>query len=205
MRGFVRLEIIWHLSIINYQLSMKEVLVLPSEKILQQKKEVVQEISAKIKAAKAMVFADYRGLTVEQDTELRSALRKAGVEYKVVKNTLTRLAAHENGLEALDSYLNGPTSMAFSDKDPVAPAKVLAEYAKKFEKLELKVGVVEGKIIDLEGINALAELPPREVLIAKVLGGFNAPIAGFVNVLNGNIRGLVVALNAIAEKKSQEA
>lgn len=174
---------------------------MPSEKILQQKKEVVSEISEKIKAAKAMVFADYRGLTVEQDTELRNALRKAGVEYKVVKNTLTRFAAKENGLEGLDSYLNGPTAMAVSSTDPVAPAKVLAEYAKKFEKLELKIGVVEGKIIDTNGINALAELPPREVLIAKVLGGFNAPISGLVNVLNGNIRGLVVALNAIAEKQ----
>jgi large subunit ribosomal protein L10 len=174
---------------------------LPSEKILQQKKEVVQEISEKIKAAKAMVFADYRGLTVEQDTELRNALRKAGVEYKVVKNTLTKFAAKENGLEGLDSFLNGPTAMAVSATDPVAPAKVLAEFAKKYEKLELKVGVVEGKVIDEAGIKALAELPPREVLIAKVLGGFNAPISGLVNVLNGNIRGLVVALNAIAEKQ----
>ncbi|MDF2523287.1 MAG: ribosomal protein [Clostridiales bacterium] len=174
---------------------------MPSEKILQQKKEVVQEISEKIKAAKAMVFADYRGLTVEQDTELRNALRKAGVEYKVVKNTLTKFAAKENGLEGLDSFLNGPTAMAVSATDPVAPAKVLAEFAKKYEKLELKVGVVEGKVIDEAGIKALAELPPREVLIAKVLGGFNAPISGLVNVLNGNIRGLVVALNAIAEKQ----
>ncbi|MCX7842029.1 MAG: 50S ribosomal protein L10 [Clostridia bacterium] len=174
---------------------------MPSESALQQKKEVVREISEKIKSAKAMVFADYRGLTVEQDTELRNALRKAGVEYKVVKNTLTRFAAKENGLDALDSYLNGPTSLALSETDPVAPAKVMAEYAKKFDKLELKVGVVEGRIIDIEGVKALAELPSREVLIAKVLGGFNAPISGLVNVLNGNIRGLVVALNAIAEKK----
>ncbi|MDP4092385.1 MAG: 50S ribosomal protein L10 [Bacillota bacterium] len=175
---------------------------MPSEKTLQAKKEVVNELSEKIKAAKAMVLADYRGLTVEQDTELRSALRKAGVEYKVVKNTLTRLAAKENGLDGLDSFLNGPTAVAMSDTDPVAPAKVISEYAKKYEKLEMKVGVVEGKIIDVNEIKALADLPPREVLIAKVLGGFNAPISGFVNVLNGNIRGLVVALNAIAEQKA---
>ncbi len=176
---------------------------MPSENTLKQKKEVVKEISEKIKSAKALVFADYRGLTVEQDTELRNALRKAGVDYKVVKNTLTRFAAKENNLGGLDEFLNGPTAMALSDSDPVAPAKVLSEYAKKFEKLELKAGVVEGKIIDAEGIKALAELPPREVLIAKVLGGFNAPISGLVNVLNGNIRGLVVALNAIAEQKAQ--
>ncbi len=175
---------------------------MPSAKILRQKKEVVSELSEKIKSAKAIVFADYRGLTVEQDTELRNALRKEGVEYKVVKNTLTRFAANENGLEGLDSFLNGPTSMAISSTDAVAPAKVLAEYAKKYEKLELKVGVVEGKIIDLDGIKQLAELPSREVLIAKVLGGFNAPISGLVNVLNGNIRGLAIVLNAIAEKKA---
>lgn len=174
---------------------------MPSEKVLQQKKDVVQEISEKIKAAKSLVLADYRGLTVEQDTELRNALRKAGVEYKVVKNTLTRFAAKENGFEGLVSSLSGPTAMAVSSTDPVAPAKILAEYAKKFEKFELKAGVVEGKVIDLEGIMALAELPSREVLIARVLGGLNAPISGLVNVLNGNIRGLVVALNAIAEKQ----
>ena len=175
---------------------------MPKENTLNQKREVVEGISGRIKAAKALVFADYRGLTVEQDTELRSALRKAGVDYKVVKNTLTRLAANENGLEGLDTYLNGPTAMASSDTDPVAPAKVLSEYAKKYDKLELKVGVVEGKIIDPSGIKALAELPPREVLIARVLGGFNAPLSGLVTVLNGNIRGLAVALNAIAEQKA---
>jgi len=174
----------------------------PSEKVLQQKKEVVKELTEKIKAAKSLVLTDYRGLTVEQDTDLRNALRKAGVEYKVVKNTLTRFAAKENGLDGLDSFLNGPTAIAMSDTDPVAPAKILSEYTKKYEKLELKVGVVEGKVIDVNGIKALADLPSREVLIAKVLGGFNAPISGFVNVLNGNLRGLVVALNAIAEKKA---
>ncbi len=180
----------------------KEVDDLPKENTLNQKREVVEGISGKMKAAKAMVFADYRGLTVEQDTELRSALRKAGVEYKVVKNTLARFAAKENGLDGLDTYFNGPTAMASSDSDPVAPAKILSEYAKKYDKLELKAGVVEGRIIDVNGIKSLAELPSREVLIARVLGGLNAPISGFVNVLNGNIRGLVVALNAIAEQKA---
>jgi large subunit ribosomal protein L10 len=174
----------------------------PSEKTLNAKKELVSGLSAKFKEAKAMVLADYRGLTVDQDTELRSALRKAGVEYKVVKNTITKFAADQNGLNELDSFLNGPTAVAISSTDPVAPAKILSDYAKKYEKLELKVGVVEGKVIDVAGIKALAELPPKEVLIAKVLGGFNAPISGFVNVLNGNIRGLVVALNAIAQQKA---
>jgi len=175
---------------------------LPKESVLQLKKEKVKELADKIRSAKSVVLADYRGLTVEQDTEMRSALRKAGVEYKVVKNTLARFAAKENNLDGLESYLKGPTALAMSDKDPVAPAKILTEYSKKYEKLELKAGVVEGKIVDIAGIKALADLPSREVLIARVLGGFNAPLAGLVNVLNGNIRALAIALNAIAEKKA---
>ncbi|TYQ17653.1 UNVERIFIED_CONTAM: LSU ribosomal protein L10P [Acetivibrio alkalicellulosi] len=173
-----------------------------SEKILQQKKEIVKELSEKMKDAKSIVFADYRGLTVEQDTDLRNALRKAGVEYKVVKNNLTKLAADENGLGELETFFKGPTAMALSKEDAVAPAKVLADYAKKYKLLELKVGVVEGKIFDADALKAIAELPSKEELIAKVLGGMKSPITGFVNVLNGNIRGLVVALNAIAEKKA---
>lgn len=175
---------------------------MPSKKVLQQKKEVVKGLTEKVKAAKTIVLADYRGLTVEQDTELRNALRKAGVEYKVYKNTLTRFAMKENGMESIDPYLNGPTAIAMSDTDMIAPAKVLSEYAKKYEKLELKAGIVEGKVVGVNEIKALADLPPREVLIARVLGGFNAPISGLVNVLNGNLRGLAVALNAIAEKKA---
>ena len=175
---------------------------MPSNKVLEQKKQVVSELSGRIKEAKTMVLADYRGLTVEQDTELRNALRKAGVEYRVVKNTLTKLAMDENGYSDIAEYLNGPTALAMSSEDLVAPAKVLVEYSKKYDKFELKAGIVEGRLIDLNGVKALAELPSREALIARVLGGFNAPISGFVNVLNGNIRGLVVALNAIAEQKA---
>lgn len=178
---------------------------MPGEKSLKLKKEVVKSIAEWIRGSKSIVITDYRGLTVEQDTELRSALRKAGIEYKVVKNTLTGFAAKECGLDGLDAHLKGPTAMAFSKIDPVAPAKVLMDYVRKFEKLEIKAGVVESRVIDVNDVKALAELPSREVLVARVLGGFNAPIAGFVNVLNGNLRGLVVALNAIAEKKAATA
>ncbi|MDK2798835.1 MAG: large subunit ribosomal protein [Clostridiales bacterium] len=177
---------------------------MPSEKVLQQKQEAVQALVEKLKSATSGILVDYRGLTVEQDTQLRNKLREAGIEYKVVKNTLTRFAAKETGYEGLDEFLHGPTSLALSYEDPVAPAKILSEFAKDNEKLEIKVGFVDGKIIDLNEIKALAELPPKEVLIAKVLGGFNAPISGFVNVLNANLRGLAVALNAIAEKKAVE-
>lgn len=178
---------------------------MPSEKVLQEKKQIVEQMVEKLKSASAGVLVDYRGLTVEQDTDLRNQLRKAGVEYKVVKNTLTRFAAKEVGYDALDPVLNGPTSLAVSYEDPVAAAKILTEFAKKNEKLEIKAGFVDGKVINVNEIKALADLPPKEVLIAKVLGGFNAPISGFVNVLNGNLRGLAVALNAIAEKKAAEA
>ena len=175
---------------------------MPSKQILEAKKAIVAELTEKIANSKTVILVDYRGLTVEQDTELRAALRKAGVKYEVVKNTLTRFAMNNNGYSDVDSFLNGPTAIAYSYDDVVAPAKVIAEFAKKFEHLEVKVGIVEGKIFNEKEINKLAELPSREELIAKALAGFNSPIAGFVNVLNGNLRGLVVALNAIAEKKA---
>lgn len=175
---------------------------MPSSKILDQKKVVVNEIQESLKGAKSIVLADYRGLTVEQDTELRKALRDAGLSYKVVKNTLTKIAVDKLGLSDLDPFLKGPTAMAYSNEDEILTAKVMSKYASKFEKLNIKAGIVEGKLVDVNGVKALADLPSREELIAKMLGGFNAPVTGFVNVLNANIRGLVVALNAIAEKKA---
>jgi large subunit ribosomal protein L10 len=174
---------------------------MPSEKILEKKKEIVKGLVEKLSSAKGVVIADFRGLTVEQDTEMRRALRDANVEYKVVKNSLTRFAVNEIGLKDLETYLVGPTSMAFSDTDPVTPAKIMNEYAEKFSKLEIKAGVVEGEIIGIDEIKSLANLPSKETLIAKVLGGLNSPITGFVYVLNANIQGLVVALSKIAEKK----
>lgn len=174
-----------------------------SEKILLKKKEAVQNLAEKIKAAKTYVFTDYRGLTVEQDTELRRALREAGVEYKVVKNSITKFALDANGVEGLEEQLEGPTAIAMHNEDPVAPAKILVDFTKKFNKLELKAGVVEGRVVSVDEIKSIASLPPREVLIAQVLAGFNAPVSGFANVLNANIRGLVIALNAIAEQKAE--
>lgn len=175
---------------------------MPSKQILEAKKAIVAQLTEKIANSKTVILVDYRGLTVEQDTELRTALRKANVNYEVIKNTLVRFAMNNNGYSEIDTYLNGPTAIAYSYEDVVAPAKIIAEFAKKFEHLEVKIGIVEGSVFDEKQISALAKLPSREELIAKVLAGFNSPIAGFVNVLNGNLRGLVVALNAIAEKKS---
>ena len=174
---------------------------MPSEAKLQSNKEVVQGIVQDLNSAKSIVLVDYRGITVAQDTELRTALRKAGVKYRIVKNTMTTFAVKEVGWDGLVDQLKGPTAMASSDTDLVAPAKIMTEYAKKIDKLKIKAGVVEGKIVDLGGVKALAELPPKDVLVASVLGTLKAPINGLVNVLNGNIRGLVCALNAIAEQK----
>ena len=176
---------------------------MPSEKILNLKKEKVEEWSKRFKDAKSFILADYRGLSVEQDTKLRKAMREAGVEYTVVKNSIARFAA--NGFDGLDEYLKGPTAIALSMQDPVSPSKVMSKFAKDYDKLDIKAGVVEGKIVDIEGVKSIASLPSREELVARVVGGLSGPLYGIVNVLNANIRGLAVALNAIAEKKQAEA
>lgn len=174
---------------------------MPSEKILLKKQEEVSGISEKFANSPSIVVVDTRGLTVEEDTELRVLLRKAGVTFKVTKNTLAVRAAEQIGVVGSETLFVGPTAVATHESDVTAAAKILTEYAKKHDKLKVKGAILEGKIVDAEGVKEIANLPSREVLIAKVLGGFNAPISGLVNVLNGNIRGLVVALNAIAEQK----
>ena len=171
------------------------------EQTLQAKSQNVEEIKEKISKAQSVVLVDYRGLNVEQLTELRSRYRKAGVEYKVYKNTMMRFAFKDSGLEEFNEFLKGPSAIAFGYDDPVQVAKVTADFAKEHDKLEIKAGVVDGKIIDINGVKDLADLPPREVLIAQVLGGFNAPIQGFANVLQGTIRSLAIVLNAIQEKQ----
>ena len=172
------------------------------EHTLQAKTQNIEEIKEKINNAQAVVLVDYRGLNVEQLTELRSLYRKAGVEYKVYKNTMMRFAFKDSGLEEFNEYLKGPSAVAFGYDDPVQVAKITSEFAKKNDKLEIKAGIVDGKVIDVSGVNSLADLPSREVLIAQVLGGFNAPIQGFANVLQGTIRSLATVLNAIAEEKT---
>lgn len=164
---------------------------------------IVQEVKEKLSNAQGAVLTDYRGLNVKQVTELRKRLREAGVEYKVYKNTLTAIAARELGLGDLEQYLVGPTAIAFGYDDPVAPAKILAEFAKENEALELKAGLLEGRVIGLDEVKALAALPSREVLLSQVLRGMQAPIAGLVNVLQGNIRNLVYALDAVRQKKAE--
>ena len=165
---------------------------MPSAKVLENKKTVVAAITERLKNAQAGVIADYRGLTVAQDTELRKKLREAGVEYTIVKNTLTRFAANEVGLGELDGVLHGPTALATSDSDVVAPAKILVEFAKANEQLEIKAGFVDGKVIDAEEVKVYASIPSKEVLISKMMGSLQAPISS-----------LVRALDAIAKKDDE--
>ncbi len=165
---------------------------MPSEKILSQKKAVVDELVQKLKEAKSIVLADYRGLTVDQDTKLRKALREADVEYKVIKNSIINFAVKDSDLEGLGKYLAGPTAIAISTTDPVAPSKIIAKYAKDYDKLEIKGGMVEGNIIDVDGVNELASTPSKEELLGRLMGS-----------LQGSLYGLAIALNAIAEKQEQ--
>jgi large subunit ribosomal protein L10 len=171
------------------------------EKAIEVKKQVVLDIKEKMENAQGMVFYDYRGLTVAEVTELRNKFREAGVEYKVLKNSMLKRAAEMIELEGLDEYLVGPTAVAFGFDDPVGPAKVLVEYTKKLKKTEIKTGVLGKRIIGIEEINSLAELPSREQLLATLAGTLNAPITGFARSLSGIISKLGYALNAVKEQK----
>lgn len=157
---------------------------MPSEKILQQKQQMVADLSEKLKTAAAGVFVDYCGLTVEEDTQLRNQLREANIEYTVVKNTLTKRAANEAGYSDFDEILNGPTALALSFDDVVAPARVLAEFAKQNEVFEIKAGFMEGRAISLDEITAISQIPSKDTLYAMLAGGLNATIAGLARAID---------------------
>jgi large subunit ribosomal protein L10 len=148
------------------------------------KEAKVLEIKEKLGKAQGIIFAKYQGLTVEEDTELRKKLREAGVEYKVYKNSLTVIAAKELGLDGIESHLIGPLSVALGYEDPTAPARILNEFAKTHKKLELRAGIVQGEIFDAEKVTQLASIPPKDVLIAKLLGSFKAPLSNLAYLLN---------------------
>ena len=166
---------------------------MPSEKVLQAKKQIVADLVEKIKAAPAGVLVNYIGINVEDDTKLRRELREANVEYTVVKNTLLRFAFNELGITELDEHFNGTTALAISSEDPMAAARVICKYAKEIEGdvFSVKAGFMDGAAIDAATVNEIAAIPPREVLVAKMLGSLNSPIAG-----------LAMVLNQIAEKQS---
>jgi len=147
------------------------------------KQAVVAGIKEKMAAAKSIVIVDYRGLTVAEVTELRNQCRAAGVEYAVLKNTMVNLAAKELGINGLDDYLKGPTAVAFGMTDAVAPAKVLTDFIKKAKKTEVKCGVLDGQVLNAAGVEALAAIPSREVLLAKVMGSMMSAVSKFVYVV----------------------
>lgn len=175
---------------------------MPNEKVLEAKKAQVAEVAEALKNAATGVLVDYRGLTVEEDTKLRNDLRAAGVKYFVVKNTLLRLAANQVGLEELDSMLHGPTALALSE-DPVAPAKILFDFAKGNEKVEIKTGFMDGKVMSMDELTTLAKTPSKDTLIAKIMGSLNAPASNLVRLLNTIVEGGEEIADLIAKKNGE--
>ena len=168
---------------------------MPSNAILEQKKQVVADLAEQIKASASGVVVNYQGITVDNDTALRKALREAGVKYVVMKNTLTGRACDECGYGEIKQYLNGMTAIAISSPtDPVAPAKILKEYAEKIESFKIIAGYCDGEVLDAAGVNTLAEIPSKEVLLAKFLGSIKSPIYNFA-----------YAIQAIIDKDGEEA
>jgi len=163
---------------------------MPNAKVLKEKQEIVASVTEKFKESACTVVTDYRGLSVADVTELRKQLREAGIEFQVLKNTLCRRATAQADLTELDVHLTGPTAIAFSKEDPVAPAKILSNFAKKNENLKIKGGIVEGKVVSYEQLKALADLPSREGLLSMLLSVLQAPIRNFA-----------LAVKAVAEKQ----
>lgn len=162
-------------------------------KNIELKKGVVADIKQKFEKAQTAVLVDYRGLNVAEDTELRNQLRKAGVEYAVLKNTMINLAIQDMGLDDMKAHLEGPTAVAFGYEDAIAPAKVLSDFVKKSKKMTIKCGVCDGAYLDEAGVQALANTPSREVLIAKIMGSMMSSVSKFV-----------YALEAIRKKQAGE-
>ncbi len=158
---------------------------MPNAKVLESKKAIVDALAEKLSTATAAVFVDYKGINVAQDTELRNQFRAANVEYTVVKNTLTRFAANKAGYNQFDDLLNGTTSLACTTGDPIAPARIVCEFAKKNKDLlKIKGGIIEGSVLSAEELSAFGELPSKDALLSQVLGTFLAPITSLAVVLD---------------------
>ena len=160
---------------------------MPSNKILEQKKQVVESLAAQMQTAQAGVLVKYEGIKVAEDTELRAALRKAGVDYAVMKNTLTGRACDIAGYGDMKQYLSGMTAIAMSQTDPLAPAKIMKQFADKIACFEIKAGFVDGGILDVAGVEALAATPSKEVLVAKMMGSLMSSLYSFAYVLQAKI------------------
>ena len=171
------------------------------EKQIEQKKQIVLDIKEKFERSQSVVFYDYRGLTVEEVSELRNKFREVDVEYHVIKNAMLRRAADMLQIGGLDETLTGPTAVAFGYSDAAAPAKVLVEFVKKVKKTQIKSGVLGKQVIGMDGIQSLAALPSKEELLGRLAGTLQAPISGFARSLSGIICKLGYALNAVKEQK----
>lgn len=169
------------------------------------KKEIVAEIKERFASSAGVIMADYRGLSVKDMQTLRTQVRAVGGEVKIYKNTLTELAIRELALPSMDTLLTGPTAIVFLEGDPVAPAKAVMDFAKEHKLLEVKGGFIEHAVLNADNIKAIASLPPREVLIAKLLGTLQAPATGLVRVLNGPVSAFARTLQAIADQKAASA
>ena len=175
-----------------------------SERAIAAKSKVVESLKENISRAKLLVLTDYLGFSVKEMTDLRRKLRAENSEVKVIKNTLVERAVKESGLGELEGHLKGPTAVIMGYQDTVAPLKVLVKFMKDAEKGTMRIGVLDKKVFSQGDLTAISKLPPREVLLAKLVGTLQSPITGFVNVLQGPIRKLVYALDAIKAKKGGE-
>lgn len=186
----------WYSSfrVLGWRILFYKEVTMASKEVLELKQQQVEEIKAKISSAKSIVIIDYMGLNVAEDTAFRKDLRNAGVEYQVLKNRLVKLAFNELGYTQFDGALNGPTAVAFSSSDAIAPARIIVDNIKKLNKMKAKCGMVEGEYLDEKGVKEIASIPSREILIAKMLGSMLSPITG-----------LAVCLNKIAENMEQQA
>jgi large subunit ribosomal protein L10 len=167
-----------------------------------EKVEAVNDVKERLSRAKSLVVTDYRGLTVAEMTDLRNKLRAQGVEYKIVKNRLAKIALRESNMNTLDEYLKGTTALAFGLKDPVSPAKVLSEFAKGNDKLKIIGGIMDNNVLDAKGIDVLAKLPSREILLSRMLGSLIGPVQKVAYGLNQTVARIAYAVDAVARQKA---
>jgi len=165
------------------------------------KEQMKQEVAQALKEAELIVVTDYRGLNVDTINSLRGKLREENCSFRVTKNTMNRLACREVGYEELEQFFEGPTALAYANDDPVAAAKIFNDFTKENENLVIKGGILSGQLVDPDRIKELGEIPSREVLLSKVVGGFQAPISGFAGVLQGTLRQLVYTVDAVRQQK----
>ena len=166
--------------------------------------EIVKEITEKLSLAKMAILTEFQGLSVAEMTELRKLFRDADVDYKVYKNTLTRLAAQQLGVTGVDEYLVRTTALALSKGDPIAPARIVKNFSARHKNLKVKAGILNMELIASDDVMALADMPPRDILIAMVLGGIKSPISRLLSVLQGSVRNLIYVLKGLAEERGKD-